>query len=353
MSRKPLQVWLLSDGRPGHYRQAEGVVRALRLGHSVDVHRLDVRLRLGLARYVTRRWLRERSTPLPTSFERLAYGKIIRPHIAPQLILSAGGNLLAMNVSLSRQLGAENVVIGSLRGFHSNAFSACLTLQPRKTDHSSSIVLDFTPTPYSRESARKAGALFLESERLDAQPYWTVLVGGDGAGYRYQKRDWEALANRLQTLVHSSGHQLLVLTSRRTPPLAIEHLRRLTPHQAIRLESYPSRAANPLTVEAALGLAYGVICTEDSMSMLNEALTLGLPVMAIRPLHAEREQRYDDFLIRQVQGNRLLRQSIDRPYSPDSFSQLTPITTDPAAHLYQELVTRLSCLSARHESVSC
>jgi len=57
------------------------------------------------------------------------------------------------------------------------------------------------------------------SRKLPAAPSdapWLLLIGGNGAGYRYEDADWRALAAAVNRLGKEEGVRWLVTTSRRT-----------------------------------------------------------------------------------------------------------------------------------------
>ena len=73
MAERPLNAWVLSDGQPGHYNQARGIVRALRRIRPVEVSRINAELRLGLARGLLRSVLNRNRAPVSLWPLRLAY----------------------------------------------------------------------------------------------------------------------------------------------------------------------------------------------------------------------------------------------------------------------------------------
>ena len=119
-STRPLQVLLLSDGRPGHYHLAEGVAAAIRRRRPIVITRREVR-RPG--------WLPGRALPSlvrlgprGTSLVARLFG--LSGDLPPtDLVISAGGETMAANAAVASKLGVANIFCGSLRRLEPEAFS--------------------------------------------------------------------------------------------------------------------------------------------------------------------------------------------------------------------------------------
>src|SRR5262245_28455332 len=97
LTKPALTALLISDGKPGHYRQAEGVIAAIaRLG-PVKTVRWEVRRRF----LVPARTLQQLVNLglSPTAILRIGYGARARDLPAARLVVSAGGETLAANVA--------------------------------------------------------------------------------------------------------------------------------------------------------------------------------------------------------------------------------------------------------------
>lgn len=108
------------------------------------------------------------------------------------------------------------------------------------------------------------------------RPYLAVLVGGYSGPYALdrQKADW--LAREASALARQRGGSLLVTTSFRTSPAAVDALARAidVPHELFQWRSDASE--NPY--HGYLALADAIIVTCDSASMLAEACATRKPV---------------------------------------------------------------------------
>ncbi|MEC9252504.1 MAG: nucleoside-diphosphate sugar epimerase, partial [Pseudomonadota bacterium] len=85
-----LQVWLLSDGVPGHVNQARGLMYWMAKHQALKVIEIPLRLRAGvISRQILPVWTRRSRDPLRAL--NWAYA-IDYPTDRPDLIVSAGGN---------------------------------------------------------------------------------------------------------------------------------------------------------------------------------------------------------------------------------------------------------------------
>jgi mitochondrial fission protein ELM1 len=113
------------------------------------------------------------------------------------------------------------------------------------------------------------------------RPWIAVLVGGDSGRRRLDAPVAGLLADQVGALAAAAGGSLLVTTSRRTRPDALDALRRrLTgPHVLVPWSQEPDE--NPYL--GFLGHADGVVVTGDSMSMLTEATVTRRPLWVFAP----------------------------------------------------------------------
>jgi mitochondrial fission protein ELM1 len=108
------------------------------------------------------------------------------------------------------------------------------------------------------------------------RPYFAVVVGGDSGPFTLGAKAAERLGRKASQLAQSHGGSLLVTTSSRTRPEAVEALR-----QAITAPNYfypwqPNDTVNPYM--GILAWADRLIVTGDSIAMLSEACATGKPV---------------------------------------------------------------------------
>ena len=303
MAETPLRVWVLSDDQPGHLNLSRGVVLALRRLGPVQDSCISFRLRIGLARNLLRALLNNLKIPLPVALLKLFYTIDGLPGQGCDLIVSTGGKTSFANAWLARSLRVPNVFFGSLRRLQPQLFSLVLTLEPEDATPVS-LVLDLPPCSLDEDALPTLAAQFRAQHDLVGQRCWCMLIGGDGAGYRYREQDWQALAQAMNRLAVHYGIHWLVVSSRRTGSAAAQQLRRLLEGGSLAVQCWHD-AGDEYQAEAFLGAAEKVFVTEDSMTMLGEAMSVRRPVFSLRPRQLRPNTRYRD-MIRRFAGRGLL-----------------------------------------------
>lgn len=289
MTEPPLRVWLLSDGRPGHYNQSRGILKALARRRPLTVDWIELELRAGFLRTPLRALLNARAAP-SLRWLRLFY-RLSLPPQPPQMIVSAGGRTSFANAWLAARFGVPNLFAGSLRGLSPERFRAVLTLEP--IGAANNIVLVVPPSAIDADDPEAGAVPGCAAET----PCWALLIGGDGAGYRYTRQDWMVLAGLLGRLAAHYRVRWLISSSPRTGVAAERLLRAHLPAACIAEAAWYGEDRRS-RVARQLGAAERVFVSEDSMTLLTEAISARKPVCSLRPQRARPEPRYGEALQR-------------------------------------------------------
>ncbi len=251
-------IYIVSDGKKGHLSQTRGLARALLerarnakpdMTHSV--HEVDVTGKSWLAKL----FYKGRELDLP------------RPH----LILCAGHGTHLAALSLARHLRCLCMVCMK-PSLPLRLFDLCI--MPRHD-------LPEGARPGSRIFTTN-GALNSVHPRPDAEKRETlILIGGPSKEFEW---DAEMVLNQLGTITRRNTAPMVLTTSRRTPADFAHDVATACP--SIRVE--PVSETGPTWVADHLAVARDVWVTQDSVSMVYEALSSGAPVGVI-----EMEKRGD------------------------------------------------------------
>lgn len=257
-------IWRFTDGKPGHEKQTLGLAHALlrhQTGQCVDwiaPPRANALMH----------WLRGTFPPadaLP----------------APDILIGAGHATHIAMLAARRARGGKAVVLmkPSLPLF---LFDLC-------------VIPEHDAPPARDNIIRIRGAL------NDVQPSTTrspehglMLIGGISEHYRWNEA---AIAAAVQTIAQSTPHiGWQLTTSRRTPPTFPAALPQPLPTN---LKLVPHSETGPGWLEHALSGAGQVWVTEDSVSMLYEALTAGagVGILNLEKIHDGRVRRGVEKLI--------------------------------------------------------
>ena len=277
----PIRVLIISDNKPGHLNQSLGLVESLKGVRDLEVEIIEISYRV--------RFLRSLLNRIVNSSERLGFlvnSMLVkysqRVNIKPDLVVSCGGYTCASNILLARKFVAKNVFLGTPKGFDSFDFSLVISTSSIGQAENN-LVVDVMPQRFGEAGIKKAASQFLSEKSLQRnQTYWVMLIGGPTDYYEYSAFDWEMLVSVLNALAQKYSIKWLVSTSRRTPDTVEKYL-------------MSSSAANPniaysvlynqkpeKCLSAFFGLGSTVFCTEDSTSMLSEAIMTSSQVISLR-----------------------------------------------------------------------
>lgn len=241
MSRPLRTIRVLSDGRPGHANQAAGLAAALarRTGAAVQLVNLPEQP-LGWASRFYLAAARERNAP------------------APELLIGGGHRTHLPMIFAARRLGARSVVI-MRPTWPMRFFDLCLV--PSHDLPLNYAAANVVPT---------RGALNRIPETTPPkQPRGVILIGGPSKHF-----GWEAapLVEAIQAVVKARPDLTWVIgDSRRTPADFLPRLARFN----LRAELVGHAQTTPEWLPAQLLVAEEVWVTQESISMLHEAVTAG------------------------------------------------------------------------------
>jgi len=284
-----MRVVVLKDNKAGHYNQSLAVAKAIQELYEyiqVDIYTIKVYklpkylLRLMLNNPFCRRLL---SKPYSLNFVKFFY-KIDKPLSEADIIVSSGKDTSMLNIWLKLVYGAKSIYIGHPQKLDYKLFYKVFTVLDLGFENQ--IVLNVSPTlPYSGDIEK-----FCKEHNLKVNDsYYTLLIGGDGSGYHYSEKEYDNL------IAFVNSHQdkkWLVTTSRRTP-LHIEKKMQ----KDMKCAMFVAYNQEPKKVVGAfLKLCDMAFVTQESASMLNEAISFQKPVVSLYPKDKKEEDNYKAIL---------------------------------------------------------
>ena len=325
----PLRIWVLSDGRPGHFNQAKGIVRAVALHRLVMSEWVPLKLRAGFFRNIMRQLLNRTRGPL--SLEILSWFYAIKlPVDQPDIIVSSGGRTSFATAWLGRTYKVPTIFSGSLRGLSAKHFSAVISLLPQP-DIANAIILPVLPSVVDSQLLQEIRI----PEDLQSRTCWTMLVGGDGAGYQYQEKDWILLADMMNKMADSYQIRWLICSSPRSG-LQAEKLLINNLHEDAVLQAYWYSEDPSSMLLTCLAAAQRIFVTEDSMTMLTEAICSEKPVYSLRPQYCEPDFRYQTSMRQYEKQTSMRRYAIETLATDPSQLDLSPLPKE--GYTYRELL---------------
>lgn len=295
---KPLKVIFLADTRPGHYHLAEGVIAAIARLRPVDITRIEVRRKW----IVPTRWLRRRinaKTFFPPRMLRMAYR--IDAYALPKadLVVSAGGETQMPNICVARFLGIPSIFCGSLlRGLEPQNFDLIVSSYDRDAGSPRHIVV---LKPSSVDPDVLGRPKVVPRYGAERPPKLAgLLIGGNAGPFRYRRKEWDRLLAFAAEISKTWGTRWLISTSRRTSDYVADKIAALAKDENVVARSIDFRTAGPGTLPEIFAKAEVIVCTEDSSTMVSEAVSARLPVVGVAPAahrFTDEEQAYRRFLV--------------------------------------------------------
>lgn len=342
MAKRPLKVIFLADTRPGHYHLAQGVIAAIARLRPVDVTRVEVKRKW----IVPTRWLRRRIAAksfLPPRMLRMAYR--IDAYALPKadLVISAGGETHMPNICVSRFLYIPSIFCGSLlRGLGPENFSLIVSSYDRDAASERHMVV-LKPSSIDPDALGRPSSV--PRYGPDLHPRLAgFLVGGNAGPFRYRRKEWDRLLGFIAEISKAWGTRWLVSTSRRTPDYVADKIAELARDESVVARFIDYRSQGPGTLPELFAKAEVILCTEDSSTMISEAVSARLPVVGVAPAahrFTDEEAQYRSFLL----DNDWCRVLPIAKLTPDAFalalSEIEPIKENPLDALAAKLKQRL------------
>lgn len=299
------KVLILSDSRAGHFNQSLAVSEAIQSFGPVEEVYVEVKVKK-LGKYFLRILLNSRIGR--SLFKNRPSLKLIQTFYEgyewngkPDIIISAGKDTSLINAMLALMYESINFFIGNPKKLEHHLFSGVLTVLNRGFDNQ--IVLNVAPTKsYSGDLTEFTRTYKLESH----YEYYTLLIGGDGSGYKFGEEDIDKLITFVNTT--ASKVKWLVTTSRRTSEVYEEKM-----EKEMQTECFIAYHKNPQKVVAGfLELSTAVFVTEESASMVSESVAFKKPTIALAPKQYSADKSYQKILHKFSLEKRIQRVEISR-----------------------------------------
>ena len=338
----PLRVIFLADTRPGHFHIAQGVIAALSRLRPVDVTRIEVERKW----IVPTRWLRARINAksfYPPRMLRMAYR--IDADTIPQadIVVSAGGETQMPNICVTRLLDVPNIFCGSLlRGLEADNFSLIVSSYERDEGSDKHLVAlkpsSIDPDELGRPKTVPRYGPDLHPKSLG------LLIGGQAGRLRYRDSEWAALLSFVAAVSKAWGTRWLISTSRRTPDAVADRIAEMARDQSVVENFIDFRTAGPGTLRQIFANADAIVCTEDSSSMISEAVSARLPVIGVSPRacrFTEDEQLYRNFLMNKGWSRTIPIAELSPARFAQVLSEVEPLQENPLDDFAHKLKARL------------
>ncbi len=215
----------------------------------------------------------------------------------PNLVVACGRRSIPLALGIKKASGGKTMAvyvqypIGAVR-----FFDLVVSMRHDGLAGPNVLVVD---TAIHRITREKLAAARLEWQARFAdlpRPLISVILGGRNRSFRFTPAIADTLINQLQALIATEGAGLLITPSRRTEPEIAARFKTFADTNPSSVRFWNGEGDNPYF--GMLALSDALIVTEDSVSMVSEALAAGKPVATV-PLAgtAKRHQAFITHLI--------------------------------------------------------
>lgn len=293
-----MNLLVIRDDKPGHYNQSEGLLLYLKeIYKEINVEYIEVKIKSKLSRKILRILLNNFDSFFcnenSLKYLRFFYKKYNLPFLRPDIIISTGGNTSNFNAWLAKSYKSKNLLNGALRGLKEELFTFITTVID--LGYKNQIILDVAPSLITKEKLELSANKFLEEKKLPKDNvYYTLLIGGDGAGYKYDVKFYDNLIDFVKKISKEKNIKWLITTSRRTSIKVEKKLKNNLTECCAYFVDYnknPQKVMFPF-----LALGEKTFVTEESSSMISEAISSGKEVYTFSIDYSKSDKNYKKLL---------------------------------------------------------
>lgn len=302
MKQNSLNILIVSDGKKGHEDTSFSIINAIQDIYNIKINlnkiRVKIRLKLLLKvlNIIIRNSLLKRLIIKYDFFINLFYKFDRKLSNCDQydFIVSSGGDTVYYNIYLSSKLKVKNIFASRIKKINTENFFLIISTF-EKEQSKNTIYLDFPPLEKQLDNS----LLTFEKEINSEKEIVALLIGGNGAGYKYSINDFRELISNFVFFLESNDLNGLITTSRRT----LEHndlilkdtIDNIDKDNRIKYSIFFN-----LQPEYLLGnylyVADYIFVTEDSGSMITESILTNKPVYTLIPRYHKPENLYNKFV---------------------------------------------------------
>ncbi len=298
-------ILIISDGIPGHFNQSKGVASILAKRHISRISIVDLKFKsYQLRGFITflSRLLMRMPNKLTAKFTSFLYSSIDTNKF--DLVIASGGNTAAFTAALKILNDVPLIQLGSPRGLHSSLFNALVTAE-RYHEDSSNVIASITPNLYSPEVCASA------AKEKDLKEHLLFLIGGEGIGYSYQKKEWDSLIVVIKNLYKKTNLPITIVTSRRSDPEVEKKFQSDLKNIPLEYSVWFHKGAKDFNLAPLFGSAKNIFVTEDSAMMISESISSGKPVTTLFPINIKSPMRYKAHIHKYLDLGLITRESIE------------------------------------------
>lgn len=309
---KEKNILILGDSRAGHLRQAESLAEIVGehlqdKGIKTKIDTVEIAFRnkfsrdlLALGSCLGGRYQCQGCLwCLKTFLKAHIYNTLIA--IKPDIVISAGSSVAAVNYVISRQNTSQSIAIMRPAFLSTAKFDLVVMPKHDNPPRRKNIVvtqgaLNLIDEEYLREESEKL--IQVQGPRFKVQGFYIgLLIGGDTKKFHLSKNTILEIIQQIKSVAQELNADILVTTSRRTSPDIEKSVKEeLQDFPRCRLLIIANEKNIPEAIGGILGLSQIIITSPESISMISEAASSKKYVLVFKsPGLNKKHQRFLEY----------------------------------------------------------
>jgi hypothetical protein len=292
-----VEVIVVSDGKPGHFNQSNAIAEMLNPDFStvnIDLGSARNRLREALMRLLLPIVGRRAVAKMFSGWLRSEWGAFKLETVnSRSVVVSAGTAMATVNVAASALLNAQSIVAMVPSLICQRYFDLMIVPEHDrdKCRRNNCVVTPIAISRFDEQHAARIRDEIVTALPVEAagQPKWVLAIGGPSKSCSWDTDYTLALLSEVCEQARNRGVFLLLTTSRRTPREVGDWIRGNVPKVSRYFVDAAHTKFNPLPGFYLLGER--VFITEDSYSMVSEAVQAGVRPTVIRISPVDRQTK--------------------------------------------------------------
>ena len=322
-----LNILLITDHKPGHESISTGILKYISDKNEVDRVEVYAQIRAKFLKVfatliINNINLNQKIVMLLIKIFYKNFNFNFNKKV--DLIISTGGDTSFLNVLLAKYLSVPNIYCSSLRGLDNNLFTHTVSIKDNRLPNE--IVVDLSPIYVKTADKELHGS------------YIAILIGGKTKNYKFIDEEFISLVENSIALAKKFNYKLLITTSRRTPISVEKEIKKIYHENEDYIEKCVLFNEKPQkVVNYFLSNADVIFCTEDSGSMITEAILSKKRVYTIRPFNTNLNEIFEIFMTN-ITTKKYVHSTLVDGISKISFDEeFNALQNSPVEIVYQKI----------------
>lgn len=323
-----LKILIISDSKAGHENISLGLANYIQSEQDTEIVKIFVKKRLKIFNKVGKFICNNISInkKMIMILNKIFYSNFVFNYNKDiDLIISTGGDTTIANILLSKYYKKPNVFCSSLRGFDSSLFTLLVSII--SNGYKNEIVVDLPPLNIKKEPKTLTGK------------YISLLIGGATKNHKFTNNEFINLVENMIYLANKFGYKLLLSTSRRTPAEVENKIQILVDNnldifeKVVLFNKKPEKIINYYFSNSDV-----IFVTEDSGSMISEAILSEKQVYSIRPKICNLDLIFNNFIMNLINKDLLKIMNIDELKNINlSINCFNKLNMNPSELIYNKI----------------